>query len=342
MKPTHFSEMFGSGALSGTLVLAGAMLVQPALASSTITQDTLRAQELQVAQAGAQGKGQGLGPEANPGIVFRETRGKSALRSRGMAVRRLGGRAAGKPVSSMPGAKAISRGRWGQMKEIPKTGLFLVDMDFIPPGLEEDLKRNGYRLAPNGTLTRGGKPVALFVHGETYQVKPEKDAGKPNGGGGGALLKIDPLKHPVRFATGLAEEAGSALGQLADAAMSLVIGEAKAASPFPWRCGSWYFKWEYNGGFCRDYRAWSDAYAWGAGPDGACANPKPLTNVQYISTYVSLAGGNDWDYHYNANQSHSYRKWDIGCFWPAHGGASGYHYAYWRDGSAWMYRTWSW
>lgn len=335
MRPPSFFASSGNIVPACAFALAGALLLQPAAAG---TNEELPPGTVQLAQAGPEGKAAAYGPEANPGQVFRQTRGKSALRSQGMSVRKLGGRAAGKPLSALPGAKAISRGAWARMKEIPKTGLYLVDLDHIPAGLEDDLKRNGYRLAPDGTLTRGGNPVALFVHGETFRITPQAGGG----GGGGALLKIDPLKEPVRFAAALADEAGRELARLANAAASLAISEAKAASPFPWRCGTWYFKWEYNGGFCRDYRAWSHAYSWGPGSDGWCADPKPLTRIEYISTYVAIGGHTDWDYYYNADQSHSYAKWDIGCFWPAHGGASGFHYAYWRDGSAWMYRTWSW
>jgi len=259
-------------------------------------------------------KAKAFGPEANPQEVFKETKGRSALRSHGIEVKKLEGRQAGKPISSMRGAKAINRQQWTAMKEIPKTGLYLVDLDHVPPGLEEDLHQNGYRLAEDGTLTQNGKPVALFVHGETFHIGPAKAA------------------------TWL----GRTMSQIATATDSLLVSEARAATPFPWACGSWYFKWQYDGGFCRDYKAWSDAYAWGAGPNGSCADPKPLTRVQYISTYASIGSNSGFNYHYDADQSHASAEWDIGCFWPAHGTGSGFHYAYWRDGSAWMYRTWSW
>lgn len=314
MRLTGFSIHPRPRVMPLALLLTGAALLYPAVARSA---------------EGPQGPKPEYGPEANPGQVFKETKGRSALHSKGMVMRELHGREAGKPISAMPGAKAISRDAWGKMKEIPKTGLYLVDLDHVPPGLEEDLKQNGYHLAADGTLTQEGNPVALFVHGETFHVKPEKDAGPPSGQGGGALA-------------GLADWTGRVLSQLAKTAGDLLASEAEAAAPFPWACGSWYFSWQYNGGFCRDYKAWSNAYAWGPGADGACADPKPLTRIEYISTYVDVAGRTDWDYYYYADQSHSYARWDIGCFWPAHGSGSGYHYAYWRDGSAWMYRTWSW
>lgn len=274
-----------------------------------------------LAQDKPKGDGREFGPEANPGEVFKETKGRSAVKSQGLEVRELHGKAAGKPLSSMPGAKALARGRWAEMKDIPKTGLYLVDLDHVPPGLEEDLKSNGYRLDPDGTLTKNGEPVALFVHGETFQMKPEKKASSPGGQQDGALAKV----------TGWLSQLSSPL-----------VSEAEAANPFPWACGSWYFRWEYHGGFCRDYHAWSHAYAWGPGSDGVCADPKPLTRIEYISTYAAVSGNTDWDYFYNADQSHSEAVWDIGCFWPAHVAGSGFHYAYWRDGAAWMYRTWTW
>jgi hypothetical protein len=333
MKPTHFPIPRNRCVLALALALtAGALFCQPAFASSgddspgPQTRPQTRAQRV---QPRPEDPGKRYGKEANPGLVYKETKGKSALHSKGAQVREVHGRAAGKPISAMKGAKPLTRGAWKAMKDIPKTGLFLVDLDFIPPGLQEDLKKNGYRLSPDGTLTKDGNPVALFVHGQDFQVKPEKDVGKPAGKGNDAQAE-------------LTDWPGRSLWQLVDFALSLLASDAEAASPFPWRCASWYFKWEYNGGFCRNYKAWSNAYAWGPGSDGSCANPKPLTHIEYISTYVSVAGHTDWDYHYNADQSHSYAKWNIGCFWPAHGGASGFHYGYWRDGSAWMYRTWSW
>ena len=304
----------GKTTLTLTILLMGLLLVLPAYAGP---QDRGN-------QPDRPDPGKKYGKEANPGQIFKETRGRSALHSRGMEMRQLRGRAAGKAVSTLPGAKAISRNDWKNMEKIPKTGLFLIDLDHVPPGLEKDLEENGYKLAKDGTLTKNGNPVALFVVGETYHVKP---SGPPTDKRGGE---------------GLAERAVDVLFQLAHSVDSLITTDVEAASPFPWRCFSWSFRWEYDGGFCREYKAWSRAYAWGPGSDGACANPKPLTRIEYISTYVNNSGRTDWDYHYNADQSHSYAKWDIGCFWPAHGSGSGYHYAYWRDGSAWAYRTWSW
>ncbi len=267
-----------------------------------------------------------FGKEANPEKVFKETGGRSSMKSKGMEVRTLRGRKAGKLVPSLQGAKSVSRRDWQKMEKIPKTGLYLVDLDYVPAGLEDDLKKKGYKLTRGGTLTRDGNPVALFVVGETFRMKLARDAGPPARKDGGR--------------EGTTSRGSQLLGWLISAVD--LASDVEAASPFPWRCGSWSFSWEYDGGFCREYRAWSRAYAWGPGADGYCASPKPLTHIQYISTYVSNSGRTDWDYHFNASMSHSYAKWDIGCFWPAHGSGSGFHYAYWRDGSAWMYRTWSW
>lgn len=258
------------------------------------------------------------GPQADPKAVMKETKGKSALKAHGLEAHALHGREAGKPVSDLPGAKGITRAQLAAMKNIPKTGLYLLDMDHIPAGLEMDLKARGYVLAKDGTLTQNGKPVLLVIHGETFKIGPPKAA------------------------SGLMNSLDGMLAQVLDASGSLLATDAQAASPFPWACGSWYFSWHYNGGFCRDYEAWSNAYAWGPGPGGGCSDPKPLTHIQYISTYAAIGSHTGFDYHYNADQSHAYAKWDIGCFWPAHGTASGYHYAYWQDGGAWMYRTWSW
>jgi hypothetical protein len=277
----------------------------------------------------ADAKGPATEPQADPKRVFEETKGRTALRSSsGLDVRAVAGQEAGKPLSSLPGVKALSRGSWTEMKEIPKTGLYLVDLDHVPAGLEDDLKSRGYKLSADGALTKNGEPVALFVHGETFRVRAaDKKSSVPDDG---------------RGLTQLAERTGDALWWLAGATSSLLASDAEAAQPFPWACFSWYFEWEYHGGFCRDYHARSNAYAWGPGPDGSCGNPKPLTRIEYISTYATVGGNADFDYFYNADQSHSEAVWDIGCFWPAHGPGAGFHYGYWRDGAVWAYRTWSW
>jgi hypothetical protein len=259
-------------------------------------------------------KAKAYGREANPQEVFKDTNGRSALRSHGVDAKKMTGKDAGKAISSLRGAKTISRNQLTAMKDIPKTGLYLLDLDHVPPGLEEDLKHNGYHLADDGTLTQNGKPVALFVYGETYHLGPQKAANWYE----------------------------KTLTQIAMAGDRIFGNEAQAATPFPWACWSWYWKWQYDGGFCRDYKVWTDAYAWGSGPGGTCSDPKPLTRIQYISTYASIGAYSGFNYHYDADQSHAYAEWDIGCFWPAHGTGSGYHYAYWRDGSSWVYRTYSW
>jgi hypothetical protein len=256
---------------------------------------------------------------ANPKEVFKETKGKSALSAQGLEVKKLQGREAGKAISSLPGAKAVTPQQLKAMKEIPKTGLYLLDLDHVPAGLEEDLKRNGYVLSQDGTLTKNGEPILLVVIGETYQVK-----------------------RAARKSAGLADWATRTFLQALRLSGPLEAEEAQAASPFPWACSTWYAKWEYHGGFCRDYHAWTDAYAWGANANGGCASPRPLTRIQYIATYAEIGSHSGFDYRFDSDQSHTSAEWDIGCFWPAHGTAVGFHYAYWQDGTASLYRTWSW
>lgn len=259
-------------------------------------------------------KAKAFGPEANPDEVFKETKGRSAIRAHGVNVKKLAGKEAGNPISSLKGAKTVSHAQLAAMKNIPKTGLFLLDLDHVPPGLEDDLKTNGYHLGNDGTLTQNGKPITLIVYGETYQLAKEKTSNW--------------YDH--------------ALSQIALAGDRVFGNQAQAASPFPWTCWSWYWKWQYDGGFCRDYKTWTDAYAWGPGPGGTCSNPKPLTNIDYISTYAAIGSYTGFNYHYGADQSHAYAEWDIGCFWPASGSPAGFNYAYWRDGSSWVYRTATW
>lgn len=55
------------------------------------------------------------------------------------------------------------------------------------------------------------------------------------------------------------------------------IAKAQAASPFVWTCFCWSWQWKYRGGFCRDYGAWTNAYASGPGAGGGCGGALPHT-----------------------------------------------------------------
>lgn len=106
------------------------------------------------------------------------------------------------------------------------------------------------------------------------------------------------------------------------------------AFPLPWAAYGYNFWWRYNGGFCRDYHAHTRAYAYGP----RAGTVWPVTNIQLIQTNVN----SDTDVCFNCFEEGSDWSWDIGCFWPAHGGGSGSHYLYMYDPGITIYRTWGW
>jgi hypothetical protein len=110
--------------------------------------------------------------------------------------------------------------------------------------------------------------------------------------------------------------------------------------PHPWSSFSWNFRWRYRGGFCRDYRAWTTAEAWGPEEGG----DRPHTFIEYIETRAEIGGHRSNNHCFDCAREDSYMRWDIGCFWPAHGGGSGFHYAHWADRETGFSatRTWSW
>jgi hypothetical protein len=111
-----------------------------------------------------------------------------------------------------------------------------------------------------------------------------------------------------------------------------------SGNPFPFLFYSYDMYWKYNGGYCRDYRAWTNAYAWGP-QSGESYLP---TSIEYIYAYVSVHGKVNSNYCYNCQSVGAYAKWDIGCFWPAHQTGPGYHHAFWKDGSITAEQTWWW
>ena len=219
----------------------------------------------------------------------------------------LRGKDAGLPLEKLPGIKSITFEQWLKMEKIPVTGLFLVDTDFIPTGLPEFLKEHCLVLKKDGTLLDSdGMKIALFLQGEVFKVKMESKS--------------------------LSSHATAAKGP------AIFSASADPANPYPFSMFSWYMWWKYRGGFCRDYRAGTVAEAWGPEQGGA----RPHTRIEYIETRVAMAGRSDRDSCMNCDYKNSYVRWNIGCFWPAHGKASGWHYANWKDGSFSATRTWSW
>ncbi len=233
---------------------------------------------------------------------------KTELKVEGGEAVPLRGKEAGRPLEALPGAKAITFAQWLKMDKIPETGLFLVDTDFVPYQLEEFLKKQRLTLQKDGTLIDPtGTKFALFLEMEMFKVVPKR--------------------------TSLIRSAAASLRKL-----SPISASADPAHPYPFSMFSWYMWWRYHGGFCRDYQAGTVAEAWGPAQGGA----RPHTRIEYIETRVTMAGRNDRDSCFDCDYENSFVKWDIGCFWPAHGGTSGWHYANWKDGGFSATRTWSW
>lgn len=105
-------------------------------------------------------------------------------------------------------------------------------------------------------------------------------------------------------------------------------GPKKRSNP-PFKKHTYTVYWVYKSGFCRSYRAYTMAYAWGLSSTGE----KLPTKIDYIYTNAKAGSVTDRDYCYNCHSESSVAVLDFGCWWPAHGKASGSFYAYWRDGS---------
>jgi hypothetical protein len=94
----------------------------------------------------------------------------------GLKVERVKGREAGLPIDRLPGAKSMSLSEVKQMDVAKqRTGLFLVDIDFVPRELPAALRSRGLTLEADGTLRDGNQePVVAFVTSEMYRVNREK------------------------------------------------------------------------------------------------------------------------------------------------------------------------
>jgi len=272
------------------------------------------------------------------------------LRVSGGTARLVTGPEAGYSFDAVPGIKRTTTRALAQMQNIPKTGLYVVDADYVPATLLKQLKREGYRLFEDGKLVdRKGEPITLFVRPETFRLVPEtigppseffqspappsKTDEQPSDGKQGFFIPGRSIPEPGIWAK---------IKALAKSIDLSPVSKARAASPFSWSCFSWSWAAKYRGGFCRDYRAWTNAYAWGSGPGGTCNDPKPHTNIEYIRAYARAAQDTDDEHCYNCDEEHAFADYDIGCFWPAHGKGNGYHFIHMIDGGLSAMRSVSW
>jgi hypothetical protein len=201
----------------------------------------------------------------------------------------LDGTDAGFALEKFPQIKSMSIKDFMALEEIPETGLFLVDTNYVPFDLDAQLEESGVMLNPDGTLVNeDGELATLFIRNEVMKVLADDGASK--------------------------------------------------GTPYVFDNYSWSMRWKYDGGFCRDYYSYTDAYAWGPELGGG----RPRTRIEYIYTYASIGSITDSDHCYTCDEEHSRAHWDVGCGWPAHVKPCGYQYAYWRDGSLTGVHSWSW
>ena len=221
---------------------------------------------------------------------------------RGTDAKRLTGEAAGLPRTAIPGARFISSDEWQKMREIPKTGLFIVDADYIPGNLPEELKSEGFRIDGNGNVVDAkNTPRAIFILPQTYEL---------SGKGSGRQGSLDGSRS---FAGG-------------------IIGTAQAGNPYWFACYSAQAWLVYSNGFCRYQDLKTKGWAYGPKAGGGCGWPVPATNISSIEVWAwikshafkSASCG-------NCSSKGVTASWDIGCFWPAYGSTFFENYANLQD-----------
>ncbi len=227
----------------------------------------------------------------------------------GAKLKIIGGTKAGLSLKALP-VKTISSAELKKVK-VPdlKSGLYLVDIDYIPLFTQDLLKEEGLTLNNKGELfDRDNQPSTLLVGGETGLVNED--------------LTIKPhVLQPGSLVTNAANLRGN------------------RGNPFPFRCYVFHPWGLYHGGFHRWYEAGTKASAYTTDPYGNCSNTSPITNIQYLQTYAQVTGGADVDHCFNCYKIQSKDVWDVGYFWPAHGVPVTTHHAVYRDGAIYFERT---
>jgi len=218
----------------------------------------------------------------------------------GGTVKKVTGKAAGLPLDSFPGAQSMATSAVRKMDVRKKrTGLFLVDIDFVPRELADFLKSKGLTLLQDGTLhNRNNDPVVGFVTCEVYQVKLLDTSKAPR----------SPLASPFPFS---------------------------CFTFLPWA----FYNETGIGGNHRWYEAHTLAIAKGPDGSGGCSDASPHTRIDYLQARAAVREGGDLQQIWSSDQVQANDVWDVGYGWPAHGIPETTHSAIWADGTFSMSRT---
>jgi hypothetical protein len=218
----------------------------------------------------------------------------------GGKVVRVKGKTAGLPPEGLPAAKFVTMSAVRKLDvRKQRTGLFLVDIDFVPRELADLLKSKGLTLKHDGTLhDKHNEPVVGFVTGEVYQVRPS-DKAAPN---------PRPFASPFPFTC------------------------------FSFLPTAFYHETGIGGNH-RWYDAHTLAVAYGPDGSGGCSDASPHTRIDYIQARAAVREGGDLQQVWGSDQVQANDTWDVGYGWPAHGIPETTHSAIWADGTFSMSRT---
>lgn len=223
----------------------------------------------------------------------------------GAYIKKVTGERAGLPLDGLPGAKAIPllESRKIDVKK-HRSGLFLIDIDYIPRELGELLKSKGLTLHDDGSLVdRNDKPTVGFVTSELYHVEIPK-------------AKAPKIPHE---------------------------GLKAFSGPFPFTCFSFTPSAFYHETGVFNNHRWYDAgtLAVAYGPDGGggCSNGSPHTRIDYLQAIAAVNWPGNFQQAWDTDQLSASDVWDVGYGWPAHGVPTTTHSAIWANGSFSMSRT---
>jgi len=93
----------------------------------------------------------------------------------------LSGTEAGKSLDSMLGVNAITSAQVDQIAENQESGLYLVDLNYIPNTMEKTLTDGGFHLLSDGRLIDGNGDLAtVFFYNTLIKVKKDGEADRGN------------------------------------------------------------------------------------------------------------------------------------------------------------------
>ena len=147
--------------LAQTIIFVAGLGLMPFLGAATSTDE---------------GGLRGLKNDKDKKNPFKGLKSNSKMEVNGGKVKKVKAKDSGEPISKMKGLQKMTESQLSNLEELPETGLFLLDTDFIPRDLKDELKKLKLELKDDGNLlNEEGEKIVLIVKSDVFELDPDEE-----------------------------------------------------------------------------------------------------------------------------------------------------------------------